>query len=377
MPPTSIFFKIPPEIRDRIYQELLVSPEPIESHLISSQRPHPLPCFGTPRVRGSKTIRPGSKHRVIVPDCPLSLAILGTSRRVYSEAIHSVYARNRFRFVRAEYICPFLEKIGPGNAAKLRHISMPLPTVKIPWSLRYLPPLGGNEEENDDNGVWRLGDTWRGTVQSREYAFRGGAQVRSPLLELDDNVKPMWPSRRDSRTLILLLAGLTTIIALWISPGPKSSTQRLDYPPQPSDQLPPRPNLFTPGMNMIRERCTGLLAIETSRFFRGFESRVRDRDHTQEAIQMLDGYFRSFAQGRVLSVIIHVLHGTEETAVELMRHAGWMVAFWPPPLEPGARVDPLRVNLPSGRDTICLYRFWILAVEDTCQLFNASCVHYS
>jgi hypothetical protein len=114
------FFDIAPEIRLKIYSELLVLPEPIV--FVANYGPSSPPLF--------RSGRDGL--------CP---ALLCVNKMVYSEANALLYSDNRFRFPKvftstpsatdSAHISPFLHQIG-SQASNIRHICVPFPTFDYP-----------------------------------------------------------------------------------------------------------------------------------------------------------------------------------------------------------------------------------------------------
>lgn len=111
-------FDIAPEIRLKIYSELLVLSEPI---VFEVEHGHTLqPLF--------RSNRDGL--------CP---ALLGVNKRIYSEASTLFYSKNRFQFPivynsaidEITHIAPFLHQIG-SQASHIRHICIPFPSLDYP-----------------------------------------------------------------------------------------------------------------------------------------------------------------------------------------------------------------------------------------------------
>jgi hypothetical protein len=107
----------PPEIRLRIYDELLATRETV---VFVADYGQPFPPL------------------LLAPGCELCPAILRVNRKMYYEAVHVLYSSNRFQFPDAvssisppascAYIQSFLSEIGP-HARLLRHIRINFPNI--------------------------------------------------------------------------------------------------------------------------------------------------------------------------------------------------------------------------------------------------------
>lgn len=111
-------FDIAPEIRLKIYSELLVLSEPI---VFEVEHGHTL----QPLLRSNRD--------------GLCLALLRVNKRIYSEASTLFYSQNRFQFPEVynsaideiTHIAPFLHQIG-SQASHIRHICIPFPSLDYP-----------------------------------------------------------------------------------------------------------------------------------------------------------------------------------------------------------------------------------------------------
>ncbi|CAI6082748.1 unnamed protein product [Clonostachys chloroleuca] len=105
------FFRIPCEIRDQIYEELLVHSGCIFLDVIWS-RPASLGFTFNNRL------------------LPISPEILRLNRRTHEEATHILYGKNKFQVENVNNFTRFLGDIGPANSALLRHLIIPFPYFK-------------------------------------------------------------------------------------------------------------------------------------------------------------------------------------------------------------------------------------------------------
>ncbi|OCK94777.1 uncharacterized protein K441DRAFT_659674 [Cenococcum geophilum 1.58] len=115
------FFSLPGEIRNKIYEELLVLPQPVIID-IATDFWHDLH---------------GVLPAVKLDTSGLCLALLHVSKRVYSEASSLFYSENRFTLLDLEFLfrhplqnvilTSFLDRIGRQNASFLRHICIAFP----------------------------------------------------------------------------------------------------------------------------------------------------------------------------------------------------------------------------------------------------------
>ncbi|CAH0055310.1 unnamed protein product [Clonostachys solani] len=105
------FFRIPREIRDQIYEELLVHSGCIFLDVIWS-RPASLGFTFNNRL------------------LPISPEILRLNRRVHQEATEVLYGKNQFQIENVNNFTRFLGDIGPANSALLRHLIIPFPYFK-------------------------------------------------------------------------------------------------------------------------------------------------------------------------------------------------------------------------------------------------------
>ncbi|VUC22175.1 unnamed protein product [Clonostachys rosea] len=105
------FFKIPREIRDQIYEELLVHSGYIFLDVIWS-RPASLGFTFNSRL------------------LPISPEILRLNRRANQEATEILYGKNQFQIENIKNFTRFLNEIGPANSTLLRHLTIPFPYFK-------------------------------------------------------------------------------------------------------------------------------------------------------------------------------------------------------------------------------------------------------
>ncbi|KAK3905213.1 hypothetical protein C8A05DRAFT_41797 [Staphylotrichum tortipilum] len=152
-PPAPHILRLPGEIRNQIYNHLVVFPDPIPIYTKETTTTSPT----TPRRRG---------HTASPPTASV-LPLLLTSRQFHAEATAVFYSRNSFVLPKAASLAPpqfaanllsrgFLDRIGPRCAALLRQLAVPLPLPAHRACL--LGPLpgaadGGNtlhEEDEED-----------------------------------------------------------------------------------------------------------------------------------------------------------------------------------------------------------------------------------
>ncbi|RYP78044.1 hypothetical protein DL769_003261 [Monosporascus sp. CRB-8-3] len=135
-------FNLPPEIRNQIYDELLV---------VS----HPLYLSPTPLWDTRAVCLYGWQDPTCTPGLRLWPAILRVSRAVHREAAWRLYAANCFSLQRTnpyfdivfpfdvgDFFASFLGVIGPRNAGHLRRVRIPFPRLGSPS-----PPRGTGEAE--------------------------------------------------------------------------------------------------------------------------------------------------------------------------------------------------------------------------------------
>jgi hypothetical protein len=126
----SPFFKLPLELRQEIYKQVLGDSN---VHITRAVTLHHLRCkcvscpgyasyfdYGTAWKRtwvcdGSKYDYDGDR---------LSIALLGTCRRVYAEAVNVLYSSNTFTFQNAEVLRGFLGLLSPGSRSSLATVHM-------------------------------------------------------------------------------------------------------------------------------------------------------------------------------------------------------------------------------------------------------------
>jgi len=115
------FFSLPGEIRNKIYEELLVLPQPVTID-IATDSWHDLH---------------GVLPAVKLDTSGLCLALLHVSKRVYSEASFLFYSENHFTLpdqesppgypLQSAILTSFLDRIGRQNASLLHHICIAFP----------------------------------------------------------------------------------------------------------------------------------------------------------------------------------------------------------------------------------------------------------
>ncbi|RYP68984.1 hypothetical protein DL770_008334 [Monosporascus sp. CRB-9-2] len=138
-------FNLPPEIRNQIYDELLVVSQPLYLS--------PTPLWDTRAV-----CLYGSHDPTCTPGLRLWPAILRVSRAVHREAAWRLYAANCFSLQRTnpyfdmvfpfdvgDFFASFLGVIGPRNAGYLRRVRIPFPRLGSPNPPP--PAIGGVERE--------------------------------------------------------------------------------------------------------------------------------------------------------------------------------------------------------------------------------------
>lgn len=135
------WFNYPGEIRNQIYELLLISSMPIEICVCKGDLRRTRPMHpGTRHYAGSKDYYAESEddeedcqHHPPGDDAGPSTAILATSRRVYNEACQMLYADNCFMIhaKKKAALSTFLNRIGNQNAACIRQLQIPFPSVKI------------------------------------------------------------------------------------------------------------------------------------------------------------------------------------------------------------------------------------------------------
>ncbi|KAF2802378.1 uncharacterized protein BDZ99DRAFT_202143 [Mytilinidion resinicola] len=96
------FLSLPSELRNKIYEEVLMDQEPID--------PWALPY----------------------PFQPLTMELLRVNKTIHREASSLLYAQNRFDLTvhSPELVDSFLDKIGRNNASHIRHICISFPEVR-------------------------------------------------------------------------------------------------------------------------------------------------------------------------------------------------------------------------------------------------------
>lgn len=99
------FLSLPSELRNNVYEQVLVLREPI----------------ACPTQQGLE--------RLQLQLGSLTLGLLRTNKAVRREASSILYAQNRFDFTvcTSEDVTSFLEQIGPNNASYIRHICVDFP----------------------------------------------------------------------------------------------------------------------------------------------------------------------------------------------------------------------------------------------------------
>ena len=131
--PETTFGRLPGEIRDMIYEYLLVAP-PSQSTiylrvpLIAATNSDITPVKRATVVTDPKDASTGPPHLAPVQNArPLRvsrLAILQTCRQINHEAYHIFYARNSFHFSDAECLINFLSGIGAVRRAELTSLHL-------------------------------------------------------------------------------------------------------------------------------------------------------------------------------------------------------------------------------------------------------------
>jgi hypothetical protein len=123
------FLSLPGELRNKIYEQLLVLEEPIT---------YPGNQWGTGNL----------SHR-------LTMSLLLANKTIHREAISLLYAQNQFDFTSCdlEHVAMFIDRIGHDNARYIQHVSIDFPnfsflgTLLVPSNLT----LKEEEEEEDDD----------------------------------------------------------------------------------------------------------------------------------------------------------------------------------------------------------------------------------
>lgn len=181
-PSTPHILRIPGEIRNQIYEHLLLFSHPVRIH------------------RNPQTNKPNKPN----PASSLASTLLPlflTSRQFHLEASALFYARNQFtprrdapQQAQANLLFRvFLDRLGPRNAALLRHLALPFPLD--PEELfrgRFYNTSGIGRDEEDDSGccrslVPRLGERCPG-LETVEFDLGGDEHW---LRELSPNTATM------------------------------------------------------------------------------------------------------------------------------------------------------------------------------------------
>ncbi|AEO69855.1 e88e5cd0-37d8-4b52-ab01-53f6ae8184e4 [Thermothielavioides terrestris] len=174
------FFHLPREIRDKIYREVLVSPNPI--HLVRGLFAEPWKVVAAfPPTRG--------------------LALLYVNRQLYDEGRIVLYRSNTFTLVGPNAVLlgdlqEFLACIGSVNSNLLKHICMPFPRVTTADG-------GAKLNDNDVRCLELLGSSCGGlktlelTIYSQEvhgpsfasHDSTNAVLIRSALAQLVEHLK--------------------------------------------------------------------------------------------------------------------------------------------------------------------------------------------
>lgn len=124
------FLGLPELARTKIYEKTLGVPHPVYLYL-----------------------GPGSSVQTFAPDAPSQwLALLRTNRRVSAEASEVFYRVNHFELLdinrpQITVLQPFLDHIGPANAASISYLCVSFPTMVDTDIPPHPPPPGGEGEE--------------------------------------------------------------------------------------------------------------------------------------------------------------------------------------------------------------------------------------
>lgn len=111
------FFSLPGEVRNKIYEELLVSSNTIAIFLNITWSLNFRPRG--PRIFGTDSDGSGLLH--------LYLVILRLNKIVHREASSILYSRNCFQIQNSNILASFLDQIGPQNAGLLRQLVIAFP----------------------------------------------------------------------------------------------------------------------------------------------------------------------------------------------------------------------------------------------------------
>ncbi|KAK4499696.1 hypothetical protein PRZ48_010214 [Zasmidium cellare] len=120
------FLKLPPELREMIYEYLLVPANVIVNHTMGHKNSH-----GPPKIFTSVNNTLHYRRRGKPAFGEHQIAILCVSRLIYKEALPILYGRNNFIFTTSHVVRPFLAKLHgktfkspqPG-AERIRHVTL-------------------------------------------------------------------------------------------------------------------------------------------------------------------------------------------------------------------------------------------------------------
>ncbi|MCJ1372708.1 hypothetical protein MMC20_003933 [Loxospora ochrophaea] len=129
-----LFLQLPPELRDLIYECLVVQEKPVainRSKRIS---------FSASRLRTGKIIRPAEdekERRISIGHSCLALAL--TCRHIYSECAPVYYSKNTFIY-HNRFSASFVDAIGSRSASNISSIQL---NISKPWSVSPFEELTG------------------------------------------------------------------------------------------------------------------------------------------------------------------------------------------------------------------------------------------
>ncbi|EKG14373.1 hypothetical protein MPH_08464 [Macrophomina phaseolina MS6] len=189
---STLFAKLPAEIRQAIFEEAGMAGGNKTIHVFSSQRqvygklctlplenarpyyePEQDECYAC-RSKACQAIDPTSRHfdNFSPSGCSLDksvLSLLQTCRRIYSEAVHTLYQANEFSFTNLWTLLDFFATIPESHASKVR-------SVRLTWALVQY-------NFRDDQAPYDL-RTWR-QVWTRVSQLEG---LRKLHVELCDSI---------------------------------------------------------------------------------------------------------------------------------------------------------------------------------------------
>ena len=146
------FLGLPELARTKIYEKTLGVPHPVYLYL-----------------------GPGSSVQTFAPDAPSQwLALLRTNRRVSAEASQVFYRVNHFELLdinrqQITVLQPFLDHIGPANAASISYLCVSFPTMVDTDTDTPPPPAKGGMEWNSAARTCKSWSFWKANAQALRH----------------------------------------------------------------------------------------------------------------------------------------------------------------------------------------------------------------